>query len=161
MRARIACALTFLLGASTVLGDTTPATPVDAALAERFAPLALGCVHREYPNKIAHVMSTDDDAQPPRRLTPAFFGDATTSTQSHTHDRKGGHAMTSDGLFDHEIGQVTFWDPANGFQYSLFDFLFHSALLNFYFPYARLEQIHFAQFMEGSLPTKLTPSAWQ
>jgi hypothetical protein len=67
----------------------------------------------------------------------------------------------SDGLFDHGIGQVAFGDPANGFQYSLFDFLFHRALLNFNFPYARLEQIHFAQFIEGSLPTTLKPSAWQ
>jgi Protein of unknown function (DUF2891) len=48
--------------------------PVDPALAERFARLALACVHQEYPNKIAHVMSSDADARPPRELTPAFFG---------------------------------------------------------------------------------------
>jgi hypothetical protein len=47
---------------------------VDAALAERFARLALACVHQEYPNKIAHVMSSDADARPPRELTPAFYG---------------------------------------------------------------------------------------
>lgn len=46
----------------------------DAALAGRFARLALDCAHREYPNKIAHVMSGDQDARPPRDLTPAFFG---------------------------------------------------------------------------------------
>jgi hypothetical protein len=74
MRSSTAYAFTLLLGASTLSGETAPSLPVDAALAERFAPLALGCVHREYPNKIAHVMSTDDDAQPPRQLTPAFFG---------------------------------------------------------------------------------------
>ena len=39
-----------------------------------FAELALACVHREYPNKIAHVMRHDGDAQPPRVLTPAFYG---------------------------------------------------------------------------------------
>jgi hypothetical protein len=43
-------------------------------LAERFAKLALQCVHREYPNKIAHVLNADADARPPRELTPAFFG---------------------------------------------------------------------------------------
>jgi hypothetical protein len=43
-------------------------------VAGRFAGLALGCVHREYPNKIAHVLSADADAQPPRLLTPVFFG---------------------------------------------------------------------------------------
>jgi hypothetical protein len=40
----------------------------------RLSALALDCVHREYPNKIAHVMHSDDDARPPRELTPAFYG---------------------------------------------------------------------------------------
>ena len=42
--------------------------------AERFARLAFECVQREYPNKIAHVLNSDFDALPPRRLTPAFYG---------------------------------------------------------------------------------------
>jgi len=46
----------------------------DGELAARFAQLALECVHREYPNKIAHVLSSDADARPPRELTPAFYG---------------------------------------------------------------------------------------
>ena len=50
------------------------ATEFDAASAQRFAKLALECVHREYPNKIAHAMNSDDDALPPHRLTPAFYG---------------------------------------------------------------------------------------
>jgi hypothetical protein len=41
---------------------------------ERYARLALDCVHKEYPNKIAHAMASDEDAQPPRELTPAFYG---------------------------------------------------------------------------------------
>jgi len=41
---------------------------------ERFAALALACVHQEYPNKIAHVMSGDEDLAPPRELTPVFYG---------------------------------------------------------------------------------------
>ena len=41
---------------------------------ERFAALALACVQREYPNKVAHVLNGDADALPPRRLTPAFYG---------------------------------------------------------------------------------------
>ncbi|UCF67257.1 MAG: DUF2891 domain-containing protein [Acidobacteriota bacterium] len=59
----------------------TPATcaapevsELDPATAGRLARLALDCVHREYPNKIAHVLSSDADVKPPRRLTPAFFG---------------------------------------------------------------------------------------
>ncbi len=46
----------------------------DVQAAERFARLALDCVHREYPNKISHVMQSDADSLPPRKLTPAFYG---------------------------------------------------------------------------------------
>ena len=42
--------------------------------AARFARLALDCLHREYPNKVAHVLQGDEDARPPRELTPVFFG---------------------------------------------------------------------------------------
>ena len=51
-----------------------PAADFDAAAAGRLAKLALACVHREYPNKIAHAMTSDEDVKPPRALTPAFFG---------------------------------------------------------------------------------------
>lgn len=47
---------------------------IDVAAAARFARLALDCVHREYPNKIAHVLNSDRDTRPPRELTPAFCG---------------------------------------------------------------------------------------
>jgi hypothetical protein len=47
---------------------------LDADAAARFATLALDCVAREYPSKIAHVLASDADARPPRLLTPAFFG---------------------------------------------------------------------------------------
>ncbi len=85
MRALAACAFTLMLAASAASGDSAAATPVDLALAERFVGLALSCVHREYPNKIAHVMSTDEDAQPPRQLTPAFFGCYDWHSSVHGH----------------------------------------------------------------------------
>ncbi len=44
------------------------------AAAERFANLALECIHREYPNKLGHVLNSDADVRPPRELTPAFYG---------------------------------------------------------------------------------------
>lgn len=50
------------------------AAEFDARAAARFAKLALDCVHREYPNKIAHLMNSDADVKPPRELTPAFYG---------------------------------------------------------------------------------------
>ena len=46
----------------------------DPALAERFSALALACVHKEYPNKIAHEMTSAADARTPSQLTPAFYG---------------------------------------------------------------------------------------
>ena len=46
----------------------------DEPAARRFAALALECVHKEYPNKIAHAMNSDADVKPPRELTPAFYG---------------------------------------------------------------------------------------
>ena len=61
-----------LTGALVLLLAAPPG--VDAAAAERLANLALSCVHREYPNKIAHVLNGDADVKPPRDLTPAFYG---------------------------------------------------------------------------------------
>ncbi|HKH45849.1 MAG TPA: DUF2891 domain-containing protein [Thermoanaerobaculia bacterium] len=54
--------------------DSSPAPNLDAAAAERLASLALACVHKEYPNKISHVLNGDPDVKPPRELTPAFYG---------------------------------------------------------------------------------------
>jgi hypothetical protein len=53
--------------------------------AERFANLALACVHKEYPNKIAHNMASDADAKPPRELTPAFYGCYDWHSSVHGH----------------------------------------------------------------------------
>jgi hypothetical protein len=73
MRSAIAlCTVFSVYGASAASPATAPS--LEAAAAGRFASLALACVHREYPNKIAHVMDSDEDALPPRRLTPAFYG---------------------------------------------------------------------------------------
>ncbi len=55
-------------------GGPAGAQELDAAFAERFGALALDCAHREYPNKIGHVLQSDEDALPPRQLTPAFYG---------------------------------------------------------------------------------------
>lgn len=59
--------------------------PLDAAAAGRFAELALACVHREYPNKIAHVLNSDGDVRPPRELTPAFYGCFDWHSSVHGH----------------------------------------------------------------------------
>jgi len=71
MRVGILVAITL---ASAQLSGASSPTQFDAAAAERFVKLALDCVHREYPNKIAHVLNSDADVQPPRKLTPCFYG---------------------------------------------------------------------------------------
>ena len=57
----------------------------DAQAAERFAKLALQCVHKEYPNKISHVLNSDADVAPPRKLTPAFCGCYDWHSSVHGH----------------------------------------------------------------------------
>jgi hypothetical protein len=57
----------------------------DAKAAERFAKLALACVHKEYPNKISHVLNSDADVAPPHKLTPAFCGCYDWHSSVHGH----------------------------------------------------------------------------
>src|SRR5580765_2950658 len=64
---------------------TASADPLPAATAGRLADLALACVQREYPNKVTHVMDSDADAQPPHRLTPAFYGCYDWHSSVHGH----------------------------------------------------------------------------
>ena len=47
---------------------------LNADLASRMARIALGHVAKEYPHKLDHVLTNDDDAITPRALHPIFFG---------------------------------------------------------------------------------------
>lgn len=47
---------------------------MNATYAEKFASLALAHVRREYPNKLDHVMLSQDDVKSPRQLHPIFYG---------------------------------------------------------------------------------------
>jgi hypothetical protein len=74
-------ALTIFLSVSTV-----PArADIFEAATGRFAGLALACVHQEYPNKIAHVLSGPEDARTPSQLTPAFYGCFDHHSSVHGH----------------------------------------------------------------------------
>jgi hypothetical protein len=57
----------------------------DIKAADRFAKLALACVHKEYPNKISHSLNSDADVAPPRKLTPAFYGCYDWHSSVHGH----------------------------------------------------------------------------
>src|SRR6266566_4697670 len=68
----------------SVAADNVP-PKFDAHFAERFAKLALACVEKEYPNKISHVLNSDTDVAPPRKLTPAFYGCYDWHSSVHGH----------------------------------------------------------------------------
>jgi len=57
----------------------------DINTAQRFAKLALACVHKEYPNKLSHSLNGDADVAPPRKLTPAFYGCYDWHSSVHGH----------------------------------------------------------------------------
>ncbi len=54
-------------------------------VAARFAQLALDCVQREYPNHLSFTLAGDQDARPPRELTPAFYGCFDWHSSVHGH----------------------------------------------------------------------------
>jgi hypothetical protein len=79
---------TLIVAASTVALAPTPmhaGQPLDARTAGRFAALALACVEKEYPNKIAHVLNSPEDVRAPRALTPAFYGCYDWHSSVHGH----------------------------------------------------------------------------
>jgi hypothetical protein len=86
---KIVCALTLAVPLMAFAAEeATPSQSTDefdAKAAERFAKLALACVHKEYPNKIAHVLNSDADVAPPRKLTPAFCGCYDWHSSVHGH----------------------------------------------------------------------------
>ncbi len=80
------------LAGGLVLASCSPAPdhehgdrPAPVTLEDRFAILALDCVHREFPNKISHVMQSADDVRAPSELTPAFYGCFDWHSSVHGH----------------------------------------------------------------------------
>src|SRR6202162_3023166 len=76
------CAI-FVLFTMTAAAESTGQFDINTA--ERFANLALACVHKEYPNHISHTLNSDADAAPPRKLTPAFYGCYDWHSSVHGH----------------------------------------------------------------------------
>jgi len=74
-----------LLASSISVAAASTALTFDEKTAERFAKLALACVGKEYPNKISHVLNSDKDVAPPRKLTPAFHGCYDWHSSVHGH----------------------------------------------------------------------------
>ncbi len=80
---RFALCVVFGMSAAVVAAGNEPV--MDAATVDRFAALALECIHQEYPNKISHVLQSDKDVAPPRELTPAFYGCFDWHSSVHGH----------------------------------------------------------------------------
>ena len=84
-RPRAGCGALVLAALLLPARNVAASEALDPAAAQRFATLALACVHKEYPNKIGHVLSGDADVQPPRSLTPAFYGCYDWHSAVHAH----------------------------------------------------------------------------
>jgi hypothetical protein len=50
-----------------------------------FSGLAMGCIHKEYSNKIAHYMNDEGDLKPPREFYPVFYGCFDWHSSVHGH----------------------------------------------------------------------------
>lgn len=74
-----------LISIATILATSCMAETLTPATAQRFADLALACVHREYPTKIGHVLNSDQDVKKARDLTPAFYGCYDWHSSVHGH----------------------------------------------------------------------------
>jgi hypothetical protein len=91
MRAVIGCAAILMLAACGPAAEDDAVPPLSwpearpGEVEDRFANLALSCVHQEYPNKISHVLQGDEDARPPRELYPAFYGCFDWHSSVHGH----------------------------------------------------------------------------
>jgi hypothetical protein len=81
----IVCIVFLFFAANVIAQGTATSAEFDVNAAERFAKLALACVHKEYPNKISHTLTSDSDVAPPRKLTPAFYGCYDWHSSVHGH----------------------------------------------------------------------------
>lgn len=78
----------FFIMVGITMAFVLPASSEDAYSAgpwDRFMQLALDCVHREYPNKISHVLDSDADVAAPRVLHPVFYGCYDWHSSVHGH----------------------------------------------------------------------------
>ena len=77
---------TLILSLLLFSGLTAASDPnAEQSYAKVFSNLAMDCVHKEYSNKIAHFMNSDDDLKPPRELYPAFYGCFDWHSSVHGH----------------------------------------------------------------------------
>lgn len=69
----------------TAATDTTIPAAREGIVEDRFATLALSCLHQKYPNKISVVLDSDEDAKTPSQLFPMFYGCFDWHSSVHGH----------------------------------------------------------------------------
>lgn len=89
MKLTMLCKLTLLLTlvSPSLMANNADsnASSSDLTVANRFAQLALACVHKEYPNIIKHMMTGPEHVKPPKQLYPAFYGCFDWHSSVHGH----------------------------------------------------------------------------
>src|SRR5260370_19467761 len=75
--------ITLLLVPMVASARADPAFTLDQA--SHFAKLALGCVRKELPNKIDHLVNDPSDVKRPKDLHPAFYGCLDWHSSVHGH----------------------------------------------------------------------------
>jgi hypothetical protein len=88
--AMLVCAWILLISAADVSAgaadtDCLEKYRLTEETASGFARIALGCVHREFPNKPGHVMNDSSEVEPPAALHPAFYGCFDWHSSVHGH----------------------------------------------------------------------------
>ncbi|MBT1449305.1 DUF2891 family protein [Glaciecola sp. XM2] len=79
--------LFFSLYCTNLLAATQTKSPPsnNPEVINRFAQLALECIHKEYPNIIKHMLTGEDDVKSPKQLYPAFYGCFDWHSSVHGH----------------------------------------------------------------------------
>lgn len=68
-----------------LLTVVSPAKAFELKSAEQLSKLALKCLHREYPNKLDHVMGSAEEVLEPHVLHPVFYGCYDWHSSVHGH----------------------------------------------------------------------------
>lgn len=68
-----------------MLLENTKTISLDLEQAEKLAELPLGCINREFPNKLGQTLAGKEDIKTPRELHPAFYGCFDWHSSVHGH----------------------------------------------------------------------------
>ena len=88
MMKKLALGVLYFLFSLSILYAQEPTMmipPFTIETASKFSGLAFSCIASEYPNKISHVLQSDEDIASPHELHPAFYGCFDWHSSVHGH----------------------------------------------------------------------------